>query len=130
MDILQRIQVKRVLTTESLERIQLSFELKRKQLQMEIEQLRFQQKKQLHLSKHPQDKITAYFANEIAKREEQAATVLYETEQLAVLPLGSEINEREVEALVPIAVGDTWSKVLKEQEIIIKDDIIIEIRTR
>ncbi|EUJ42229.1 hypothetical protein BCAMP_00530 [Brochothrix campestris FSL F6-1037] len=54
----------------------------------------------------------------------------YETEQLAVLPLGTEIIEREVEALVPIAVGDTWSQVLQEQEIIIKDDIIIEIRTR
>ncbi|WP_084038378.1 YlqD family protein [Brochothrix campestris] len=74
--------------------------------------------------------MTAYFANEITKREEQAAIVSYETEQLAVLPLGTEIIEREVEALVPIAVGDTWSQVLQEQEIIIKDDIIIEIRTR
>lgn len=45
---------------------------------MEIEQLKFQQKKQLHLSKQPEDKITAYFVNEIEKREEQLAIIVYE----------------------------------------------------
>ncbi|MDO7862942.1 YlqD family protein [Brochothrix thermosphacta] len=130
MNILQRIQVKRVLTTEALEHIQESFDLKKKQLQMEIEQLKFQQKKQLHLSKQPEDKITTYFVNEIEKREEQLAIIVYEGDQLNILPLGSEIIEREVEALVPIKVGDQWSSIQTNKEIVIKDDIIIEIRTR
>lgn len=130
MNILQRIQVKRVLTTEALEHIQESFDLKKKQLQMEIEQLKFQQKKQLQLSKQPEDKITAYFVNEIEKREEQLAIIVYEGDQLNILPLGSEIIEREVEALVPIKVGDQWSSIQTNKEIVIKDDIIIEIRTR
>lgn len=97
---------------------------------MEIEQLKFQQKKQLHLSKQPEDRITAYFVNEIEKREEQLAIIVYEGDQLNILPLGSEIIEREVEALVPIKVGDQWSSIQTNKEIVIKDDIIIEIRTR
>lgn len=51
-------------------------------------------------------------------------------DQLNILPLGSEIIEREVEALVPIKVGDQWSSIQTNKEIVIKDDIIIEIRTR
>jgi hypothetical protein len=44
------------------------------------------------------------------------------------LPLGSEIKEKEVQALVDVNVGDSWDQITKEQMIIVKDGIIIEIR--
>lgn len=45
-----------------------------------------------------------------------------------MLPLGSELKEREVEALVEVNVGDRWEEVTKTRAIIIEDGVVKEIR--
>ena len=39
-----------------------------------------------------------------------------------MLPLGSELKEKEVQALVEVQIGDSWSKLTGEKTIVIKDD--------
>jgi hypothetical protein len=45
-----------------------------------------------------------------------------------MLPLGSELKDKEVEAIVDINVGDKWDEHINESTIIVKDGIIAEIR--
>ena len=48
-------------------------------------------------------------------------------EQLEILPLGSQLKEREVQGLVNVEVGDKWDDFLNKT-IVVKDGIITEIR--
>jgi hypothetical protein len=45
-----------------------------------------------------------------------------------MLPLGSELKEKEVQALVEVNVGDNWDEVTGQRTIIIKNGKIEEIR--
>ncbi len=51
----------------------------------------------------------------------------FKIEQLDELKMGSEIVEKEVEALVEVEVGSDWNHIMKEQAIVIKDDKVIRI---
>ena len=46
---------------------------------------------------------------------------------METLELGSEIIEKEVEALVEVNVGSNWNEIMEEQIIVIKDDIVVRI---
>ncbi len=62
------------------------------------------------------------------KRQEKEKLLEFQIEQLHMLPLGSELKEKEVQALVDVQVGDVWDEGFGESTIIIRDGIIDEIR--
>ena len=62
------------------------------------------------------------------KRQEKEKLLEFQIEQLHMLPLGSELKEKEVQALVDVQVGDIWDEGFGDSTIIIRDGIIDEIR--
>ena len=48
-------------------------------------------------------------------------------EQLEILPVGSELKEREVQSLVDVQVGENWEELIKTRTIVIKDGVVSEI---
>ena len=61
-------------------------------------------------------------------RLEKIKLLDFQLEQLHILPLGSELKEREVQALIDVQVGDQWENVIAKRAIIIEDGIVKEIR--
>ncbi len=105
-----------------------SYEKNKQQLKKECEQLQFELKKLEKQKRFQPNNIRMHFEKEIQKREEKAKLLDFQIEQLHILPLGSELKEKEVNAIIDIEVGDRWEAVQKEKTIIIKDGIIDEIR--
>jgi hypothetical protein len=68
------------------------------------------------------------FDKEIDSRVEKIKLLDFKIEQLHMLPLGSELKEKECQAIVEVNVGDVWEDIQTEKTIIIKDGIIDEIR--
>ena len=54
-------------------------------------------------------------------RHEKIKLLEFQIEQLHILPLGSELKEKEVQVLVEVQIGDTGSKLTEEKTIVIKD---------
>lgn len=52
----------------------------------------------------------------------------FQIEQLHMLPLGSELKEKEVQAIIEVKKGTPWEDIEKGKTIIIKDGIVDEIR--
>ncbi|BBP89303.1 hypothetical protein BsIDN1_29210 [Bacillus safensis] len=44
------------------------------------------------------------------------------------MPLGSEMKETEVDALVEVKIGDKWDDKMQDNVIVVKDGTIVEIR--
>lgn len=127
MQIIQRILVKQVITESSKKTIQTKFNKKLKQLEQESQQLIFERKKLEHKPGVDKYKVNKRFQDEIQKREESKKQIRFQLEQLEIVPIGSEIIENEVEALVDVHEGMNWHEVMKEQAIIIQDDIVIRV---
>ena len=72
--------------------------------------------------------MSKQFEKEIQNRLEKIKLIEFQLEQLHILPLESELKEKEVQALVEVQIGDRWSKLTGEKTIVIKDDFIVEIR--
>ena len=72
--------------------------------------------------------IAESFDKEIQHRLDKVKQIEFQLEQLHMLPLGSEIKEKEIQALIDVQEGDRWSEITQERTIVIKDDVIIEIR--
>ena len=70
------------------------------------------------------------FDNEIKMRTEKIKVLDFHLEQLHILPLGSELKESELQALVEIQQGDRWDDFHGERTIIVRDGIVVEIRER
>lgn len=68
-----------------------------------------------------------YFEKEIENRNEKIKLLEFQIEQLEILPLGSQLKEREVQGLVNVEVGDKWNDNLNKT-IVVKDGVITEIR--
>ncbi|MBU5211038.1 MULTISPECIES: YlqD family protein [Heyndrickxia] len=128
MQLLQTVTVKQVLTEQSKKELHQSYYQKKMMLQKECDQLRFELKKLDRTKKFPSASLKSHFEKEINGRKEKIKLIDFQIEQLNLLPLGSEIKEKEVQALVDVNVGDSWDQITKEQMIIVKDGIIIEIR--
>lgn len=128
MQIIQNVVVKQVLTEKSKAELLRKYEDARLQLQKEKEQLRFEAKKMEKTKKFHPASVKKHFEKEILNREEKIKLLDFQIEQLQLLPLGSELKEGEVQALVEVDVGDRWEDIVKKKTIVIKDGIVTEIR--
>ncbi|EUJ24663.1 hypothetical protein PGRAN_02160 [Listeria grandensis FSL F6-0971] len=128
MKIIQKVTVKQVLTEKSKQKLLQFYLEQRQQLQKESDQLHFEQKKMERKSKFNQESVNDYFGREIEMRQEKVKLIDFQLEQLDILPLGSEIKERDLEAILDVSVGDAWDDTIFAKTIVIQDDIIIEIR--
>jgi len=128
MKLLQSVLVMQVLTEKSKSELQEKYHTNKLQLQKECEQLEFQLKKLAKTNKLQQQALKKSFDQEIQIRLEKIKQIEFQLEQLHMLPLGCEIKEQEVQALIDVHEGDRWSDVTQHKTIVIKDGIIIEIR--
>ncbi|WP_338452027.1 YlqD family protein [Niallia oryzisoli] len=128
MKLVQSVVVKQVLTEKSKGELQKKYHTSLEQLQKECDQLRFELKKLEKSKKFQQHSLKVQFDKEIQSRLEKAKLIEFQLEQLHMLPIGSEIKESEVQALVEVNEGDRWSELVQRRTIVVKDDIVIEIR--
>jgi hypothetical protein len=128
VNILQTVVVKQVLTETSKQVLLSKFELEKSQLQKESEQLRFEMRKLEKAKKMTVNSFKNRFENEIHTRLEKIKLLDFKIEQLHMLPLGSELKEKECQAIVEVNVGDAWEVIQTEKTIIIKDGVVDEIR--
>jgi hypothetical protein len=130
LKVLQTIVVKQVLTEESKDRIHQKYHTRKLQLQKECDQLRFELKKLEKAKKFPPETLKKHFEQEIKVHKEKIRLLDFQIEQLHILPLGSEIKETELQAVVEINEGYQWDEFLSGKTIIVKDGIVTEIRER
>lgn len=130
MKLLQTVVVKQVLTEKSIEKLFDKYHSKKLQLQKECDQLRFELKRLEKTKKYQPTNLIKHFDKEIQIRLEKIKLADFQIEQLHNLPIGSELKEREVQALVEIDEGDQWEEFLTGKTIVVKDGIVIEIRER
>ena len=128
MKLVTTVTVVQILTEKSKEKIANSLSARKTQLQKEIGQLQFEMKRLEKSKKFPEYRLRQYFEKEIDERKEKIKRLDFQPEQLESLPLGSELKEREMEAIVEVQEGDSWEKILAGKTIVIKDGIIEEIR--
>ncbi len=96
-------------------------------LQKECDQLRFELKKLEKLKKHPSRTLHQHFEKEIDHRTEKIKVIEFQLDQINILPIGSELKEKELETLVEVKVGDKWED-KQTKTIVIQDGVVLEIR--
>lgn len=127
MQLIQNVVVKQILTETSKDELLRQFQERKLQFQKECDQLQFELKRLERSKNFSQAALIKHFEKEIQMRREKIKLLEFQIEQLHILPLGSELKETEVQALVEVKVGDAWNPV-QHQTIIIRDGIIEEIR--
>jgi len=127
MKIIKRVQVKQVITEKSKEELRKKFEQNKVQLERECQQLLFEQRKLKNKLSNQQHEIKERFEREINMRKDKIAIIDFKMDQLALLEIGSEIIEKEVDALVDVEVGANWEELVGNQAIVIKDNIVVRI---
>lgn len=130
MKILQAVSVKQVLTEKSKQDLLNKYEENQQQLKKECDQLLFEMKKLERTRKYSSGGLKTQFDKEIDMRKEKIKLIDFQIEQLDLLPLGSELQDQDIQALVEINIGDNWNHINNGKTIIIKDGIIIDIRER
>lgn len=128
MKILQTVVVKQILTETSKQKLLEKYFARRLQLQKEVDQLQFELKRLEKTKKFQPSSLKNHFEKEMQMRKEKDKLLEFQIEQLHMLPIGSELKEKEVKALVDVQVGDHWDEHTGQLSIIIKDGIIEEIR--
>ncbi|GLB59373.1 YlqD family protein [Cytobacillus sp. NCCP-133] len=128
MKIIQSVTVKQVLTEKSKKDLLAGYGAKKQQLQKESDQLRFELKKQEKTKKIHPASLLKHFEKEIQMRQEKVKLLDFQIEQLHMLPLGSELKEKELQAIIEVEKGDCWEDIEKGKTIIIRDGIVDEIR--
>jgi DNA relaxase NicK len=128
MKILQSVVVKQVLTEKSKKELLLKFSAKISQLRKECEQLQFEQKKHVKNNKSQIVKVNEHIKNQVQLRDEKIKLLVFQIDQLNLLPIGSEMKDIEVQAIIELEVGDNWDEKWQGTQIIIKDGIVTEIR--
>jgi len=128
--VLQTVVVKQVLTETSKDKLLKNYQSKILQLQKESEQLKFELKKQERSKKLPPEMLKRQYEKEIQNRTEKVKLMDFHIEQLHILPLGSELKESELQALVEINEGDHWNDFSSEKTVVVKDGVVVEIRER
>ncbi|ALC84113.1 MULTISPECIES: YlqD family protein [Bacillus] len=126
MQIIQRVTVMQVLTEQSKKKLLDGFEDKKNTLERECNQLYFQLRK--HEKENLSQTITAQFKKEIEKRQDKIKMIDFQLSQVNTLPLGSEIKEKEMDAITTISVGDSWNDEILSKTIVVKNGTVIEIR--
>jgi hypothetical protein len=128
MQLIQTVIVKQILTEQSKQKLLNKYFAGKLQMQKEYEQLQFELKKLEKAKKYQASALKTHFEKELEKRLDKEKLYEFQIEQLHMLPLGSELKEKEVQALIEVNVGDDWEKVMGQHTIIIKDGKIEEIR--
>lgn len=128
MKIIKTAVVKQVLTGNSKEKLFQSFQSEQSQLQKECEQLRFEMRRSEKSRNVDKGLLLQKFTNEIERRQEKYIVLQNKIEQLEVLPLGSELYEKEVQTIADVDVGDQWEPEIGST-IVIKDGKVVEIRS-
>ncbi|MFY0759067.1 YlqD family protein [Metabacillus dongyingensis] len=126
MEIFQTVSVKQILTETSREQLLNHFMQTKQQLEREIDQLAFQLKKKEKTNQT--EEMRKQYQREISKRMDKIKIAEFQIQQIHTLPLGSEIKEKEMNAILEVHVGDRWDDLIKEKTIVIKDGIVVEIR--
>lgn len=127
MHLIQSVRIAHVLTEKSRHDLQKSFTQEKLRLEQECEQLLFEQKKLQRQMKEQQVEVAQKVQKEIQIRMDKQHQLDFKLKQLDSLPLGSELVEKEVDALVEVSIGSKWSKIHKQITIVIEDDVIIRI---
>ena len=127
MQIVQPVRISHVLTEKSKKDLQNNFIQKKLRLEQECEQLLFEQRKLERNMREHRVEVMNKIQKEIKTRKEEQSQLDFKLEQLSTLPLGSELVEKEVDALVEVSIGSRWSTLTKEMTIVIEDDVIIRI---
>ncbi len=52
----------------------------------------------------------------------------FQIDQLQILPLGSELKDKEIQGILEVQVGDNWEEKNLSRTIVVKDGYISEIR--
>jgi len=128
VQLIQTVVVKQVLTEKSKVDLYEKFHGRMLQLKKECDQLLFELKRLEKTKSFSPEALRKKFETEIQTRKEKIKLLEFQIEQLHNLPLGSEIQEREVQALVEVNVGDRWNERTEQSTIIIEDGIIKEIK--
>ncbi|CAM3700477.1 YlqD family protein [Mesobacillus zeae] len=130
MKVLQTIVVKQVLTDFSKQKLLDQYQERKLQLQKECDQLKFEMKRLEKSKKFPPESLKRHFDNEIRIHMEKIKLLDFQIEQLHILPLGSELRETELQAVVEVSEGDDWEEFLTGKTIVVKDGVVAEIRVR
>ncbi|RDW17858.1 YlqD family protein [Oceanobacillus chungangensis] len=126
MKIIKKVLIKQIVTEKSKEKINRKFNEQKMRLEQECQQLLFEKRKLQNKASISKQEITQRFQQEIDNRKEKIKLVEFKVEQLDMLEIGSEIIEKEVEALVEVTEGSHWNDI-DSAAIIIKDDVVIRI---
>ncbi len=70
----------------------------------ECDQLRFEMKKIERAKKYPSEKLRQHFDKELEDRAEKIKLLDFQLDQLDLLPLGSELKEKEVQGISRVQV--------------------------
>ncbi|MFD1850405.1 YlqD family protein [Oceanobacillus bengalensis] len=127
MEIIKKVQIKQIVTEESKRKLKVDFQNHIMRLEQECQQLLFERRKLENKSGVSKQEIKQRFQKEINKRKEKISLIDFKLEQLEMLELGSEIVEKEVEALVEVTEGAHWNELMQGQAVVIKDGIVIRI---
>ncbi|MEC5422717.1 YlqD family protein [Virgibacillus sp. C22-A2] len=127
MKIMKKVLIKQIVTEKSKEKLRENFHNHKMRLEQECQQLLFEQRKLQNKPGISKQEVTNRFQQEINNRKEKIKLADFKNEQLDMLELGSEITEKEVEALVEVSEGSHWNDIMGERAIVIKDDIVIRI---
>jgi len=128
MQIIQTVVVKQILTENSKKNLFENFQAQKLQLQKERDQLQFEMKRLEKTKNFTPNALKKQFEKELQMRQDKEKLLEFQIEQLHMLPLGSELKEKEVQAIIEVKVGDSWNERQGQPEIIIKNGIIEEIR--
>ncbi|TXL67659.1 hypothetical protein FHP05_01185 [Cerasibacillus terrae] len=127
MKIIKKVKVKQIITEKSKKALFERFNYHKMRLEQECQQLLFEQRKMNNKTAFSKQDIAQKFHEEIELRKDKIKAIDFKMEQLEILAIGSEILENEVEALVEVEEGTHWSKLMNDEAIILKDDIVVRI---
>jgi len=126
--ILQNVIVKQILTEKSKLELLDQFNSKKAVLKKECDQLRFELKKLEKTKKFQPVSLKTHFEKEIDVRKEKIKLLDFQIQQLDILPYGSELKEREVQAIVDVEIGQNWEEIVQTKTIIVKDGVVDEFK--
>lgn len=127
MQLIKKVIVKQVLTEKSKTKLYDTLQQDKRQLELECEQLSFEQRKLSRKHNAAKHDIIKRFNHELEQRKDQINLLDFKLEQLSLLDLGSEVIEKEIDAIVNVDIGDKWSELNEPASIIVKDDVVIRI---
>lgn len=127
MKIIKKVLIKQIITDKSKKKLQTNFHHQKMRLEQECQQLLFEQRKLQNKPGVSKQEVGSRFQQEIKNRKEKMKLLDFKMEQLDMLEIGSEIVEKEVEALVEVEVGTHWKEIMDERAIVIQDDVVVRI---